>query len=77
MITTTKPTRHELSLQRDGYATITDWTNGEGADVTIYLPPAPGVPAREHLLSMTDEEIDVLTLLLAVRQAQYLAGGER
>lgn len=72
MITTTTPRRHEVALQHHGYATITEWTNGEGADVCLYLSPGPGQPAREHTLSLTDDEIAALRLLLAVNEAHYL-----
>jgi len=73
-ITTSRPLRWEVEFGRRGHGTLTEWTNGEGYDLTIYLREVPTDPPREVQVSLTDDEAAVMRLLLARAEVAHLTG---
>jgi len=73
-ITTTRPLRWEIEFGDLGHGTLTEWTSGEGYDLTIYLRESPQYPPREVVVSLTDDEAAVARLLLARAEVAHLTG---
>ena len=73
-ITTSRPLRWEVEFGTSGHGTLTEWTNGEGYDLTIYLREVPTDPPREVQVSLTDDEAAVVQLLLARAHVAHLTG---
>jgi len=71
-ITTSRPLRWEVEFGTRGHGTLTEWTNGEGYDLTIYLREVPTDPPREVQVSLTDDEAAVARLLLARAEVAHL-----
>ncbi len=75
-ITTRKVRQYTVNLRHDGHATLTPWANGEGYDITIAYVFAHGSAPRETVLSLCDDEIDALMLLLAHERASHVVADD-